>query len=305
MNTAKARQNTADALKAVTPLSARRRLVRGRLTARIRTSGLRELPDFVILGGQRCGTSSMYKYLGRHPQVAPSLRKETEYFTIDYDKGEAWYRAHFPLRVRRTMAQVRGRRLVTFEATPDYLFDPRAPKRLADMLPDAKLIIMLRDPVERAFSHYHHNVRLGLEELSFREAVAAESTRIAPDIQAMGDNPLDRVVNYRRYSYVSRGNYGEQIARWLELFERDRFLFLLAEDFFEHPESALHALEAFVGVDTWSPPDFVNYSYTGSTVSDNPQLPQDLRTELESQFASSHSDIETLTGLQVPWNYAK
>ena len=305
MNTAKARQNTADALKAFTPLSARRRLVRGRLKARIKTASLREVPDFVILGGQRCGTSSMYKYLGRHPQVAPSLRKETEYFTIDYDKGEAWYRAHFPMRVRRTMAQVRGRRLVTFEATPDYLFDPRAPGRLANMLPEAKLVIMLRDPVERAFSHYHHNVRLGLEDLSFRDAIAAESARIAPDIQAMRHNPLDRLVKYRRYSYLSRGNYGEQIARWFDLFERDRFLFILAEDFFKQPEDALHALEAFVGVDTWSPPDFVNYSYTGSDIADNPELPPDLRRELERHFASSHSDIESLTGISVSWDYGK
>ena len=305
MNTAKARQNTADALKAVTPLSARRRLVRGRLTARIKTAGLRELPDFVILGGQRCGTSSMYKYLGRHPQVAPSLRKETDYFTIDYDKGEAWYRAHFPLRARRRTAQLRGRRLVSFEATPDYLFDPRAPLRLADLLPDTKLVIMLRDPVERAFSHYHHNIRLGLEDLSFRDALAAEDERIAPDVAAMRENPLSRVVNYRRYSYVSRGHYGEQIARWLDLFDRGRILFIIAEDFFERPGEELHALEEFVGIEAWSPPDFVNYSYTGSALADNPELPPHLRRELEDRFASTHADIEELTGISVPWNYCR
>jgi hypothetical protein len=303
MNTAKARQSTVDALKAATPLTVRRRLVRSRLAARIQTAGLRDLPDFVILGGQRCGTSSMYKYLGRHPQIAPSLRKETEYFSIDYDKGEAWYRAHFPLSARRTTARLRGRRLVTFEATPDYLFDPRAPQRLADVLPDAKLIIMLRDPVERAFSHYHHNVRLGLEDLSFREAVAAEDARIADDLTAMSLNPLDRVRDLRNYSYVSRGHYGEQIARWFDLFDRDRFLFIIAEDFFEHPGNSLHALEAFVGVDTWSPPDFVNYSYTGTTTAANPELPADLRQDLERTFATSHADIMSLTGISVPWNY--
>ena len=305
MSTAKIRQNTFDALKAVTPLQVRRRLVRGRLTTRTRTASLRELPDFVILGGQRCGTSSMYKYLGRHPQIAPSLRKETEYFTIDYDKGESWYRAHFPLRSRRRTAQLMGKRLVSFEATPDYLFDPRAPQRLAELLPDAKLVIMLRDPVERAFSHYHHNVRLGLEDLSFRDAIEAEGDRIAPDIAAMYDNPLDRVVSYRRYSYLSRGHYGEQITRWFDLFDRDRFLFIIAEDFFEHPGDSLHSLEEFVGVETWSPPDFVNYSYTGNAIADNPELPPDLRRDLERRFASSHADVETLTGLKVPWNYGQ
>ncbi len=305
MNAAKVRQNTVDALKAITPLSVRKRLVRGRLAARIQTAQLRMLPDFVILGGQRCGTSSMYKYLGRHPQIAPSLRKETEYFTIDYDKGEAWYRAHFPLRVRRTVHEWRGNRLLAFEATPDYLFDPRAPERLAGMLPDAKLVVMLRDPVERAYSHYHHNVRHGLEDLSFRDAIAAEDERIAPDIAAMRNDADNRVRNFRNYSYVSRGQYGEQIARWLDLFDRDRFLFIIAEDFFEDPESALHSLEAFVDIETWSPPEFVNYSYVGDSVAGNPDLPPDLRSELQDRFVSTASDIERLTGITVPWNYGQ
>ncbi|MEN8238962.1 MAG: sulfotransferase domain-containing protein [Actinomycetota bacterium] len=303
MNTAKARQDTVDTLKRLTPLTVRRGLVRGRLTVRIGTAALRELPDFVILGGQRCGTSSMYKYLSRHPQIVPSLRKETEYFTINYDKGEEWYRAHFPLRIRRRSAQLRGKRQFSFEATPDYLFDPRAPQRLTETLPGAKLVVMLRDPVERAFSHYHHNIRLGLEDLSFRDAIAAEEERIAPDLEVMRDNPFDRVVNYRRYSYVSRGDYGTQIGRWLDLFDRDRILFISAEDFFEHPEGALHSLERFVGAEIWSPPDFVNYSYTGIAVAEHPELPLDLRRELELRFASSHSDIERLTGLSVPWDY--
>jgi hypothetical protein len=246
----------------------------------------------------------MYKYLGRHPQVAPSLRKETEYFSIDYGEGEAWYRAHFPLRARRKTALLRGKRLVSFEATPDYLFDPRAPERLAELLPDAQLVIMLRDPVERAFSHYHHNIRHGLEELSFRDAIAAEDQRIAPDIAAMRHDPLDRVRDFRNYSYISRGRYGEQIERWMDLFDRDRFLFIIAENFFEDPESELHSLEAFVGIDTWSPPDFVNYSYTGNTTAENPELPPDLRRDLEQRFASSHADIEALTGISVPWDYA-
>lgn len=262
---------------------------------------MRLLPDFVILGGQRCGTSSMYKYLGRHPQIAPSLRKETEYFTIDYGEGEEWYRAHFPLKARRTIAEYRQKPLLAFEATPDYLFDPRAPQRLSQLLPDAKLIIMLRDPVERAFSHYHHNIRLGLEDLSFRDALAAEEERLAPDLASMHTNPDDRVVNFRRYSYVSRGQYAEQIVRWFAECAKDRFLFLTAEDFFRDPQASLQTLEAFVGAEKWSPPEFLNYSYTGDTVADNPELPPDLRIELQKRFIESNGALGNLTGMEVPW----
>lgn len=301
MNAAKARQNSVDALKAITPLRVRKRLVRGRLATRLLTADMRLLPDFVILGGQRCGTSSLYKYLGRHPQIAPSLRKETEYFTVDYGKGESWYRAHFPLGIRRAVAEKRGRTLLTFEATPDYLFDPRAPERLAAALPEAKLIVMLRDPVERAYSHYHHSVRLGFEDLSFRDAIAAESERLAPDIETMRRDPLDRVPNFRRYSYVSRGQYSDQITRWYDHFERDRFLIMTAEAFFDHPERTLHTIEEFVGVDAWAPSEFLNYSYTGAFSAGNPDLPPDLRHELQQRFMASNADLEGLTGISAPW----
>jgi hypothetical protein len=262
---------------------------------------MRLLPDFVILGGQRCGTSSLYKYLGRHPEVAPSLRKETEYFTINFDMGESWYRAHFPLEIRRRVAATRDKALLTFEATPDYLFDPRAPERLAELLPNAKLVVMLREPVDRAYSHYRHNVRLGLEDLSFREAIAAEGERVAPDVEAMRRDPSDRVLNFRRYTYMSRGLYSEQLARWFDVFERDRFLIMSAEDFFIHPEGTLHRLERFVGVDVWSPSEFLNYSYVGASTDDDPDLPPGLRAELEQRFVDSNAELERLTGSVLPW----
>lgn len=276
-------------------------MVRSRLATRHLTGHIRLLPDFIILGGQRCGTSSLYKYLGRHPQIAPSLRKETEYFTVDFGRGETWYRAHFPLAARRMIAERRGRTLLTFEATPDYLVDPRAPERVGALIPEAKLIVMLREPIERAYSHYRHMVRLGFENLSFRDAIEAEGDRLSRDIEMMRIDPLDRVPNFRRYSYVLRGQYSDQIVRWLGVFPREQVHIMTAEDFFEHPDAALHRLERFIGVDQWSPPEFVNYSYTSGSGADNPDLPPDLRSELRDCFTRSNADLERLTGITVPW----
>ncbi|MDJ0953309.1 MAG: sulfotransferase domain-containing protein, partial [Acidimicrobiia bacterium] len=201
------RQKGIDALKRIAPVRMRRRLVRLRLRLRRVTARFRILPTFVILGGQRCGTSSLYKYLGQHPEIAPSLRKEIEYFTIDYGNGELWYRAHFPLALRRLISRLFGRSLVTFEATPDYLFDPRAPERLQRLLPEARLIVLLREPVSRAFSHYHHMARLGLDDLSFPDAIAAEESRLSGQLEEMKEDPLARVLPFRRYSYRTRGLY--------------------------------------------------------------------------------------------------
>ncbi len=297
----KARQNAADALKAVVPLQARKWLVRRRLAIRRATAGIREVPDFLILGGQRCGTSSLYKYLGRHPEIAPSLRKEIEYFTINYGRGEAWYRAHFPLSLRRQLLAVLGRKVQSFEATPDYLFDPRAPERARALVPNAPLIVLLRDPVERAFSHYHHMVRLGLEELSFAEAIAAEEARLATDLEEMRRDPLHRVLNYRRYSYFSRGLYAEQLNRWFETYPRDQFLVLMAEDLFANPEETLHKILRQVGASPWSPPEFRNYSYVQKSSAGNPEIPGDLRRELRARYQAPNDELAELLGTTLSW----
>ncbi len=300
MNLGKVRQKAVDALKAVTPLGARRRLVRIRLGLRRLTAPARALPDSVILGGQRCGTSSLYKYLGRHPEIAPSLRKEIEYFTIDYGRGEGWYRAHFPLRLRQLLARRRGKKLVTFEATPDYLFDPRAPERLAKMLPDARLIVLLREPVARAFSHYHHMARLGHEDLPFPEAVDAEATRLSGQIEAMERDPLDRVLPFRRYSYVSRGLYAEQLERWFAHFPRDQFLILTSDELFARTAETLHRIADFVGVARWAPAEFRNYSYTTKQAT-NPNIPQPTGDELAEYFAAPNQRLEELLGTDLDW----
>ena len=294
------RRRAIDALKKVTPLRVRRRLVRIRLALRRPTARFRITPDFMILGGQRCGTSSLYKNLGQHPEIAPSLRKEVEYFTIDYNRGDGWYRAHFPLKLRRALATLRGRKLLTFEATPDYLFDPRAPERIRQDLPDAKLIVLLREPVSRAYSHYHHMARLGLEDLPFAEAIAAEETRLAGQLEEMEHNPYARVLPFRRHSYAARGSYAEQLDRWFDLFPRDQFLVLKFEDLIAHPVATLNRIADFIGVEQWAPVEFRNYSYTAKLVI-NPNIPEQTAQALADQFADPNRQLEALLGTDLGW----
>src|SRR5436189_26280 len=125
---------------------------------------MRPLPDFLILGAQKAGTTALYAYLRWHPQVTGPSFKEVSFFDRHYARGERWYRAHLPVR----------RRAVVGEASPSYLFHPLAPERVARMLPEARLIALLRNPVDRAFSHYQHEVALGREQLSFEDALAGE-----------------------------------------------------------------------------------------------------------------------------------
>ncbi len=145
------------------------------------TAGLRLLPDYLIIGAQRAGTTSLHRYLIQHPGVRTTLRtKGVHFFDTGYGRGMSWYASRFPTRLTAWyVARRHGVELRTGEASPYYLFHPHVPGRVAEHLPQVKLIALLRDPVGRAYSHYQHEVARGFETLSFEEAIEAEAARLA------------------------------------------------------------------------------------------------------------------------------
>jgi hypothetical protein len=209
------------------------------------------LPDFLIIGAQKSGTSSLYRYLAQHPQIRASEPKEVHFFDGGlvagddaYARGADWYRRHFPPRA----ALAPGQRV--FEASPLYLLHPLAPARIAGLLPQARLIAVLRNPVDRALSHYFHNVRTNdrlqhREDLPPREAMAAEEARLA-EVLTRGDYKSQA---YRVYSYKARGRYLEQLERFWAHFPRERLLVLRAEDLFADPAAAIGRVLDFLELD--------------------------------------------------------
>lgn len=239
----------------------RERLVRRRLSVRTTTGSLRILPGLLVLGGMRCGTSSLYKYLGEHPGFVPSIRKETEYFTLHHDRDEDWYRSHFPLRARVAMRAARGQRTVGFEATPYYLNHPLVPGRVAAALPDARFVVLLRDPVDRAVSHWMHMARLGFERRSFAEAIAAEEHELADDRRRLQEDPSFTSKPHHRFSYVERGQYADQLERWFAVHPRDRFLVFEADALYDDAQAVCDRIATFVGLDPHPVDTSVNHSY--------------------------------------------
>src|SRR6187200_1451927 len=140
----------------------------------------RPLPDFLVIGAQKAGTTALYAYLRWHPGITGPSWKEVSFFDRHWWRGEAWYRGQFPLRA--------GGRLVG-EASPSYLFHPLAPERARSLVPDAKLIALVRNPVDRAYSQYQHAVALGREPLSFEDALAAEDERLVGEVERLLADP--------------------------------------------------------------------------------------------------------------------
>lgn len=230
-------------------------------TFRILTARWRPLPRFVIAGAQKCGTTSLYNYLVQHPRVLPAETKEVSYFDFNYEKGVVWYRSHFPLwRDSEPAGLRRADAPMTGEASPNYMYHPHAMQRMAETLPDALVLILLRNPVERAFSSYRHTVRRGLERCSFEEAVALESERVESEEARMMADPTYNSFNHLYFSYLRRGIYVHQVRRILELFPERNVLVLQSEKLFSRPRETYDEVLEFLGLEPYDPGTFRAYN---------------------------------------------
>lgn len=256
---------------------------RGRTAASL----ARMLPDILLLGGQKCGTSSLHHYLVQHPDVGAPRLKEVHYFDVNADRSELWYRSHFPRR---------GLFPHAVDSSPYYIYHPAVPRRAHRLLPDAKLIVLLREPVKRTYSHYHHAFRLGLETLSFEDAIAQEEERLAGTDAFLLSSRGARSDAHRHQSYVSRSVYAPQIARWYEHFDRSQFLFLTSEDLFTDPATTVERVHSWLGLSPAQPTDLAPMNVGSYQPLEGPMADQ-----LAERFAADRVEVERLTGMTLPW----
>ncbi len=224
---------------------------RKRLNMRWRaaTAGARTLPDFLVLSAGRCGSTSLFASLSEHPQVLPPAHKELHFFDRNFTRGLDFYRRYFPLGVhRRLRARRVGGAVQSGEATTYYLLHPAVAERAHGAIPDARLVVILRDPVDRAHSHHQLSVRYGVEDLSFEEALEAEPKRIAGAEERLLAEPAYDHPAHAYNAYVARGMYLDQLLRWEALYGRERILFVRSEDFFADPDGVVGQVTGFLGL---------------------------------------------------------
>ena len=249
------------------------------------TAFARIAPSFLVIGAQRSGSTTLHGYLTAHPRILPPLRKEVHYFDFQYAKGRAWYLAHFPGIHKRIADHLRA---ITFEASPYYMVHPLAPERIWAFNPEMKLIAILRDPVDRALSHYHHEVRRGVETLSFEEAIAAERTRLAGAERLMRQAPHFYSHAHHHFSYLDRGRYARHLEPWLERFPREHLLVLRSEDLFSDPEQVMNRVFGFLGLPSQRVPTGAGRRQSYASI------PPDLRERLRGFFAEDRQRLEKL-----------
>ena len=267
------------------------------------TVPIRLLPDFLIIGTQRGGTTSLYRYLKAHPCIGATSNKDLHFFDRRFHKGLSWYRSHFPTKLEKACAeQLRRLTLVTGEASPSYLFHPHAPKRVAQVLPHVKLIVLLRNPVSRAYSQYHHAIELGFETLSFAEAIEAEEERTAKEHEKILKDERYYSEEYKHRSYLTKGIYVDQLQAWMKLFPREQFLILKSEDFYADPSATFKQALTFLNLpDTELELGEKEYKqYNTNTYFS--KMDAAMRTRLVEYFKPHNARLYDLLGVDFGWD---
>ena len=221
---------------------------------RLLTSPLRMMPEFFIPGEAKCGTTSLYRYLTGHPCIFSADVKEPGTF-VDYGASPLLCRMHYPIAWKKMLAGIVGRQCRAGEATANYLASEAAAKHVAMLVPKARIIVMMRNPVIRCFSDYQMMHAVGWEKQDFDEGIERH-------LEWMRDPKLEPLVKWAKTTgegflrFILRGVYVDNIATWQKYFPKEQFLFIKSEEFFEQPQRVLDGVFQFLGVQAFKINDF-------------------------------------------------
>jgi hypothetical protein len=246
-------------------------------------------PDFVIIGTQRGGTTSLHAYLSAHPQVTTPATKELHFLTDRYERGFDWYLGQFPAELPPVV--------ITGEATPYALFHPLAPRRLREIAPEARLMVLLRNPVDRAYSHYLLERARGDELLEFSAALDAEPHRLEDEEARLLHDPTYRSAAHQHYSYAARGDYAPQLERWFEFFPREQILVVRSEDLYQRSAETYARVARYLGIEPEIRGSFGVYNQ-----SSGPPLDRRIRARLSRHFAPLNARLADLLGWDPGWS---
>ena len=257
------------------------------------TAKSRVLPNFLIIGAVRCGTTSLYYDICQHPSVEKAAYDEIGFFDDNYHLGEDWYRSLFPTKKKMEKTEQNTGYAITGEDTPFYIWNNDVIKRVAEMLPNIKLISILRNPVDRAYSNYHLGIREGTEKRSFDEAVKVDMDYI--NSQKEKKVKLNR-VDYKK-SYIAKGIYSDQLKEWYEVFNKKQLCVLSTENFSNNPNETLAKVFEFLEI-----PNFSIKSFEKQKISDYPKMNDETRKEISKFFSEYNEKLYQMINTKFDWD---
>jgi len=211
------------------------------------SSALRVLPDLIVIGVVRSGTTSLYHYLSQHPSIIKSAYDELGYFDSNYELGLNWYKSFFPSIFEKKKIKEKNGKFLTYDVTPFYIYNQKAPQRIHQILPNSKLIVILRNPVDRSYSNYF----LGNQGKKFEEIIADEKE----SLNKIDKNNVDEYYNFVHTSMLARGFYAEQLENWYKIFSKDQILVIKSEEFATETNKIMNEIFNFLELPHYNIPD--------------------------------------------------
>lgn len=255
---------------------------------RMLTASQRSLPDFIVIGAQKGGSSALYKFICAHPKVERAFVKEPHYFSGQYtEKSLKWYKAQFPIKKEG---------ILVGEASPSYCTHPLAPKRIKETVPNTKLILIVRNPVERAISNYFHSVNYGVEDLAIEDAFNRPMADFESEYAKMENSEGYHSKLYHRHAYIHKGHYAFHLKKWFEHFNKKQLLIVENAHLLETPERVYQEVLEFLGLETFTPNAFQKHN-VGKTKQVSPEL---LNT-LQAHFKEPNRAFFELIGKEYNW----
>ena len=255
------------------------------------TEPIHSNPSFLIIGVDKGGTSSLYDYLIQHPKIKSCVVKEPNYYAMYYDRGLSWYKSCFPISFGNP-------KFITGEASTQYYWYPYSAQRIYRDFPNIKLIMLLRNPIDRCYSHYNMNVGGSKENLSFEDAIEQEDKRIEPEIKKIKDDPNYFSPIYSLQAYRSKSKYIDLISKWLEFFPKEQFLFLKSEDFYHDPDKIYNQVLKFLDLPEYH---LNNYGITRKGKYKK-QMNSDTRENLKNFFEPFNQKLYHLLERDFKWS---
>lgn len=245
-------------------------------------------PDFLIVGAQKAGTTALYHFINQHPQIVKK-KGEVHFFDEQFYKGVEWYQNQFS--PRPTPSHLIG------DKSPYYLFHPYVPERVHRLYPNVKIIVLLRNPIDRAYSQYWMNRRAHVEPLSFEDAIEAEPQRISGELDKLKSDYYPNGGPHRRFSYISRSIYIDQIKNWLKFFPKKQMLVISSTDLRKNPQGVLNKCFNFLGIPK-HPVEVKN----PERHSEYEPMKSETRTRLAAYFRPFNEELEQLLNRSFHWD---
>ena len=255
---------------------------------RLLSANQRKSPDFILIGAHKAGSSALYRHLYAHPDLVRAFRKEPDYFSIKYNNSQNWYKAHFPLSSSKSICG---------DGSPSYFSHPLTASRVKKDLGDIKLILIVRNPVQRAISHYFHSVRYGWqnEEISIEKLAASDQLIADWDRMKTEEGFLSK--SYFRLAYLHRGDYAVHLTSWLEHYDLSQILILRNEDLSENPEALYNQAIKFLNLKEWSPESFGRFN-----VGIPKKYDDSIVNWLKEYYAPKIQEFEEICGRSFHWD---